>query len=65
MTSECKKFVKNRKLVTYRVIDWLEICSKKEIGEMIGISRPTLDVRIKKHSWNFKEIETIIKKMPL
>jgi hypothetical protein len=64
MNKETIELAKNRKLVTYRIMEWIGPCTKTEICEMIGITRPTLEVRIKKHSWRLKEIELIIKKLP-
>jgi hypothetical protein len=64
MDKEVKRLVKNKKLVTYRVLEWVGTYTKTEICEIIGITRPTLDSRIKKHSWRFKEIEIITKNMP-
>lgn len=34
---------------------------KKELAEKLGISRPTLDARLKKSNWKKLEIEKILK----
>jgi len=64
MDEEIKKFVSDRKLVSYRVEKWIGISSKTEISEILGFSRPTLDRRLSEHNWKLKEIKLILKKMP-
>lgn len=64
MDEEIKKFVSDRKLVSYRVEKWIDISSKTEVSEIIGFSRPTLDRRLSEHNWKLKEIKLILKKMP-
>jgi len=64
MDEEVRKFVSDRKLVSYRVEKWIEISNKTEVSQIIGFSRPTLDRRLSSHNWKLKEIKLIIKKMP-
>lgn len=64
MNKELSSFVKNRALATFRVQDYLEVYSKYELADMIGISRPTIDVRLQKHTWKMKELENISNKLP-
>lgn len=64
MDEEIKKFVSDRKLVSYKVEKWIDISSKTEVSEIIGFSRPTLDRRLSEHNWKLKEIKLILKKMP-
>ena len=64
MDDELKKFISNRKLVTYRVLDWIGIVTKGEVCDLLKISRPTLDRRLKDNKWKLSEILRITKKMP-
>jgi hypothetical protein len=64
MNDEIKKLVVNKKLITYRVLDWIGLYTKGEVCNMLNFSRPTLDRRLKIHNWKYSEIETITKKMP-
>ncbi len=68
MTEEQKKqlerFISNTKLVTYRVLDWNKVMTKGEICDILEVSRPTLDRKLKFHKWNLNEIKCIIKNMP-
>jgi hypothetical protein len=64
METELKDLLSNRKLVTYKVLQWIDVCTKGEICSILKFSRPTLDRRIKKHNWSLKEIQSIIKKIP-
>lgn len=56
--------VKDRKLASYRVSNWIGIYTKQEICYILGISRPTLDSRLEKHTWKMNELKIIIKKLP-
>lgn len=64
MDDELKKFISNRKLVTYRVLDWIGIVTKGEVCDLLKISRPTLDRRLKDNKWKLSEILRVTKKMP-
>lgn len=64
MDKDLSKFIKNRALATFRVKDYLEVYSKYELSNMIGFSRPTIDVRLEKHNWKMKELENIVSKLP-
>lgn len=64
MTEELKKLIENRRLVSFRVVQWIGIYTKGEVCSIIGFSRPTLERRLKLHNWEMSEIETIIEKMP-
>ncbi|MCB0448461.1 MAG: hypothetical protein KDD03_13320 [Gelidibacter sp.] len=64
MSEELKKFIKNRALATFRVKDYIGAYSKQELADMIGMSRPTLDVRISKSNWRMHELENITTKLP-
>jgi len=64
MTDELKKLVENRKLVSFRVMQWIGIYTKGEVCSIIGFSRPTLERRLKLHNWEMSEIQIIIEKMP-
>ena len=64
MDDELKKFISNRKLVTYRVLDWIGIVTKGEVCARLKISRPTLDRRLKDNKWKLSEILRVTKKMP-
>ena len=44
---------------TQRVLRLLLKGNKKEVAKEIGISRPTLDARLKFHSWKKSEINLI------
>lgn len=61
---EYKKLMLNKSLVSCRVTDWIGTYTRGEICGLIGISRPTLDLRLKAHNWKHQEIETILKKLP-
>jgi len=61
MNEDIKYLIKNKKLITYKLNDWIGVYTKTEISEMLGISRPTLDARMKKHNWRFNEIKLILK----
>lgn len=61
MNEELKKMISNRKLVTFRVKEWIGVYTKGEICEILGMSRPTLDRRLKLHNWKLKEIKIITK----
>ena len=64
MDDELKKFISNRKLVTYRVLHWIGIVTKGEVCDLLKISRPTLDRRLKDNKWKLSEILRVTKKMP-
>lgn len=64
MTDEIKKLVENRKLVSFRVTQWIGVYTKGEVCTILGFSRPTLERRLKLHNWEMSEIETITKEMP-
>lgn len=64
MNDEIKKLVENRKLVSFRVMQWIGVYTKGEVCSIIGFSRPTLERRLKLHNWEMSEIKTIIEKMP-
>lgn len=64
MKKEIKEFVENRNLVTKRVQKWIGLYTKKEICDIINISRPTLDYRLENNNWKKKEINVILEKMP-
>ena len=50
-------------LITKQVKDILtNKYNKLEFSELLGISRPTLDTRLKKHNWKKTEV-SFIKKM--
>lgn len=65
MVEELKILVKNKKLATYRVEAWMGTYTKQELSDFIGISRPTLNDRLKLHNWRMKELESIEKNLPL
>jgi hypothetical protein len=64
MVTEIESFVKNRKLATFKVENWIGPYTKSELSIIIGISRPTLDTRLKKSNWRMKELEAITEKLP-
>ena len=64
MNNELKKFVKNRQLVSLRVIDWISLYSKTHVSDILEITRPTLNDRLKNSNWKYKEIKSIIKNFP-
>lgn len=64
MSEDLSKFVKNRALATFRVNDYLGVYSKYELADMIGISRPTIDVRLERSNWKMKELQNITEKLP-
>lgn len=61
---ELERLVSNRKIVTYRVLDWCKVMTKGDVCEFLKISRPTLDRRLTKNDWKLKEIKLVIKNMP-
>ena len=60
---ELERLVSNRKLVTYRVLDWCKVMTKGDVCEILKISRPTLDRRLSKNDWKLKEIKLVMKNM--
>jgi len=64
MDDELKKLLGNRKLVSFRVSQWIGIYSKGEVCELLGFTRPTLERRLALHNWRVSEVETITKEMP-
>lgn len=61
---EYENLLLNKKSVSYKVIHWIGTYTKGEMCEIIGISRPTLDLRLNAHNWKHKEIKTIVQKLP-
>lgn len=61
---DLKSFVKNRELATIRVKNWIGPLSKTEISVALDMSRPTLNERLKAHSWRLSEIKLILQNMP-
>lgn len=55
----------NNKDVTNRVEVWMikNNQTKLELSAELGVSRPTLDKRLKKHNWKKLEIKHILNKM--
>lgn len=64
MSEEIKNFIKNRRLASFRVEEYIGAYSKLELSKMIGISRPTLDVRLTKNNWRMSELQNISSKLP-
>jgi len=64
MNNKVKEYVRNKSLASFRVNQWIGIYTKSEIAEMLNMTRPTLDSRLKKNTWRISEIEIIIKKLP-
>ena len=64
MDDELKKFISNRKLVTYRVLEYISLVTKGDVCNLLKISRPTLDSRLKDNKWKLSEILRVTKKMP-
>ena len=64
MDDELKKFISNRKLVTYRVLEYISLVTKGDVCNLLKISRPTLDRRLKDNKWKLSEIVIVSKKMP-
>tara|TARA_R110002020_G_C16311651_1_gene773900 strand:- start:2455 stop:2649 length:195 start_codon:yes stop_codon:yes gene_type:complete len=64
MTSEIKSYVKDRKLASFKVINYIGLYTRIELSEMLGISRPTLNKRIKCHDWRMAELKKIERKLP-
>lgn len=62
--SDLDLLLKNKSIASNRVLDWVGTYTKAEICDIIGVSRPTLNSRLKKHNWRYKEIETIYNKLP-
>ena len=46
---------------TQKVLRRISTSSKDEVAKEIGISRPTLDARIKWHNWKISEVTHIVK----
>ena len=61
---DLKSFVKRRELATFRVENWIGPFTKTEISEILKMSRPTLNRRIKNHTWRLDEIKLILQNMP-
>lgn len=59
-----KKFALNKKLASNRVSFNIGTYQKGELSEMLEISRPTLDLRLKEHNWRMKELKLIVRKLP-
>lgn len=51
---------------SFLVPQWIGkgLYSRTEFAKMLGISRPTLNLRIKNGRWRQKEIDIIIEKCP-
>ena len=64
MDDELKKFISNRKLVTYRVLEYISLVTKGDVCNLLKISRPTLDRRLKDNKWKLSEIVIVSKKIP-
>ena len=64
MDEDLKLMISNRKLASYRVLGWIGVYTKGKLCNILGLSRPTLDRRLKLHNWKYSEIETINNKMP-
>jgi DNA-binding transcriptional regulator LsrR (DeoR family) len=64
MDNALKKMIANKRLATFRVKSWIGTYTKQEIAVKLGISRPTLDKRMLKDNWNYKELELITKNLP-
>lgn len=64
LKKDLDKMLLNKKLASYRVVNWIGTYTKAEICEIIGFSRPTLDLRLKEHNWKHKEIKKILKNLP-
>lgn len=65
MVSErLKPFIKRPILATYRVDEYQTVYTKKEISEILEISRPTLYLRLAKHNWTMAELQRIDKHFP-
>ena len=64
LTSDLNKMLLNKKLASYRVVNWIGTYTKGEICDIIGFSRPTLDLRLKTHNWKYKEIKKILNNLP-
>ncbi|MFK5981435.1 MAG: hypothetical protein QM499_00860 [Flavobacteriaceae bacterium] len=61
MEYNIKDFVANKSLASFRVTQWIGVYTKKEVAEILKMSRPTLDFKLKNHSWRVEEIKIIIK----
>lgn len=46
---------------TQKVLKRIIISSKEEVAKEIGITRPTLDARLKWHNWKISEVTHISK----
>lgn len=64
LKKDLDKMLLNKKLASYRVVNWIGTYTKAEICEIIGFSRPTLDLRLKEHNWKHKEIKKILNNLP-
>ena len=62
--SVLKKFALNKELASNRVSFNIGTYTKTEIAEMLEISRPTLDLRIKENTWRMAELKLIVRKLP-
>jgi hypothetical protein len=58
--------MKNQQEVTSRVKLWIRdgLYTKTDFSSIIGMSRPTLDSRLKKSNWSKNEIDIIKTKCP-
>jgi hypothetical protein len=65
MTDEIQKMTSNKKLASYRVLDWIGLFTKGEVCAILGFTRPTLERRLKLHNWKYSEIKCITIKMPI
>ena len=64
MDEQLKELMKNRKLVSFKVSEWIGIYTKGEICNILEFSRPTLERRLSLHKWRVSEVEKIMSKMP-
>lgn len=64
LKKDLDKMLLNKKLASYRVLDFIGTYTKAEICDIIGFSRPTLDLRLKNHNWRHKELKQILTKLP-
>lgn len=64
MDEELKKLLANRKLVSFRVSQWIGTYTKGEVCKLLGFTRPTLERRLVLHNWRVSEVEIIMSKMP-
>lgn len=54
-----KNFTMTKYEATQKVLKKISISSKEEVAKDLGISRPTLDARIKWHTWKISELTHI------